>query len=238
MIDLPSFAKSFIIIISSSISWGVNTAVGSSKIKTLLSLNNIFKISTLCCIPTVISEIKASGSTFNLYFWDNSITFFLAAPFWIKVCFVSSIPKIIFSSTVKLCTSLKCWWTIPMLYLLASLGSLISTGSPLIFICPSSGWYKPNKIDISVDFPAPFSPNNACISPCSTCKVTLSFALIPGNSFVMLSISIAYDIKLPPFRYNYTWIYKYRKEFLFFHNKEKYIKNKNFKYLYNKIILL
>ena len=25
-----------------------------------------------------------------------------------------------------------------MLYLLASLGSLISTGSPLIFICPSS----------------------------------------------------------------------------------------------------
>ena len=81
IIDLPSLTKSFIISISSSISCGVKTAVGSSKIKTLLSLNNIFKISTLCCIPTVISEIKASGSTFNLYFSDNSTTFLRAVSF-------------------------------------------------------------------------------------------------------------------------------------------------------------
>ena len=37
-IDLPSFAKFFIISNNSSISWGVKTAVGSSKIKMSFSL--------------------------------------------------------------------------------------------------------------------------------------------------------------------------------------------------------
>ena len=39
------------------------------------------------------------------------------------------------------------------------------TGLPLILISPCSGWYKPNSTFINVDFPAPFSPSKACISP-------------------------------------------------------------------------
>ena len=50
------------------------------------------------------------------------------------------------------------------------------TGLPLILISPCSGWYKPNSTFINVDFPAPFSPSKACISPCFTCSVISSFA--------------------------------------------------------------
>jgi len=65
-IDFPSLTSSFIIFINSSISCGVKTAVGSSKINISLSEYSILSISTLCCMPTVISEIYASGSIFNL----------------------------------------------------------------------------------------------------------------------------------------------------------------------------
>ena len=60
---LPSAARFFMICISSSISWGVSTAVGSSKIRISLSRYSIFRISVRCCMPTVMSEIFASGST-------------------------------------------------------------------------------------------------------------------------------------------------------------------------------
>ena len=69
---LPSAARFFMICINSSISCGVNTAVGSSKIRISLSRYNIFRISVLCCIPTVISEIFASGSICNPYLSDRS----------------------------------------------------------------------------------------------------------------------------------------------------------------------
>ena len=62
-IDLPSFLRLRIICISSSISCGVSTAVGSSKIRISLSRYNIFNISVRCCIPTVISLTLASRST-------------------------------------------------------------------------------------------------------------------------------------------------------------------------------
>ena len=57
IMDFPSCTSCNITFISSLTSCGVNTAVGSSKINTSLSQYNIFKISTLCCIPTVISEM-------------------------------------------------------------------------------------------------------------------------------------------------------------------------------------
>ena len=62
---LPSRAKPRITSISSSISCGVNTAVGSSKINISLSRYSILRISTRCCMPTEISSIFASGSTFR-----------------------------------------------------------------------------------------------------------------------------------------------------------------------------
>ena len=70
-------------------------------------------------------------------------------------------------------------------------------GVEVVFACGggiySSGRYRPNSTLISVDLPAPFSPSKAWISPFLSCKVISSFALIPGNSLVMFSISMTYS---------------------------------------------
>ena len=54
-----------------------------------------------------------------------------------------------------------------------------------------------------VVFPLPFSPSRAWISPFFSCRVMSSFALIPGNTLVMWSISITYSgvvsMSPPPF---------------------------------------
>ena len=107
--DFPSFVISFIIEINSSISLGVNTAVGSSNINTFAFLYNILSISTLCCIPTEISSIFAYGSTFNPYCLDNSSILLAAVLISTTKPFLGSHPRVIFSVTVKFSTSLKCW---------------------------------------------------------------------------------------------------------------------------------
>ena len=97
------------------------------------------------------------------------------------------------SSTVKTSMSLKCWCTIPMPSLVASLGSFILTTSPFFLMTPSSGWYIPKSTLISVLLPAPFSPRRAWISPFLSWRVMLSLATIPGKRLVMPSISIMYS---------------------------------------------
>lgn len=58
----------------------------------------------------------------------------------------------------------------------------------------------PDSTFINVDFPAPFSPHNACISPSCTSKLTSSNALTPGNSFVMCLIcNIVFATALPSY---------------------------------------
>ena len=100
--DLPSLVKFLMIFIKSSISCGVKTAVGSSSISISAPLYSAFNISTLCCIPTVISSIFAIGSTKSPYFDDISLTSSIA--FFISIAppfFVGSVPNIIFSATVN-----------------------------------------------------------------------------------------------------------------------------------------
>ena len=46
--DVPAFARPFIIAINSSVSWGVRTAVGSSRTRTLASRASALIISTRC----------------------------------------------------------------------------------------------------------------------------------------------------------------------------------------------
>jgi hypothetical protein len=53
------------IAISSSVSCGVSTAVGSSKTSTFASRESALMISTRCCTPTGRSPTRASGSTSN-----------------------------------------------------------------------------------------------------------------------------------------------------------------------------
>ena len=47
----------------------------------------------------------------------------------------------------------------------------------------------PNKMFMSVVLPAPFSPNSACISPCSTDRSTSSLAYTPAKDLVICFIS-------------------------------------------------
>ena len=90
-----------------------------------------------------------------------------------------------FSITVWAGTSLRCWCTIPIPRLIASSGDLNLTCFPPRKISPSSGWYCPKRIFIRVDFPAPFSPKMAWISPALISKSIWSLATTPGNLLVI-----------------------------------------------------
>ena len=109
MMDFPSLTRFFMICSSSSISEGVNTAVGSSKIKISAPRYNVFKISTRCCAPTEISSTFAVGSTAKPYFSDSSLMSLIAFRISKTPFLVVSLPKMIFSATVKASTSMKCW---------------------------------------------------------------------------------------------------------------------------------
>ena len=49
-------------------------------------------------------------------------------------------PKATFSATVKVSTSMKCWWIMPMPVWIATAGESMFTGEPSKVIDPSSGW--------------------------------------------------------------------------------------------------
>ena len=66
---------------------------------------------------------------------------------------------------------MKCWWTIPMPWSNASFGERKRTSDPLIRMRPSSGWYSPIRMFISVVLPAPFSPTRAR-TECSPTRIT------------------------------------------------------------------
>ena len=110
MMVLPLLTRSCMIWISFSISCGVRTAVGSSRIRISAPRYRAFKISTRCCIPTEISSILASGSTSKPYSSTISRTF-SRARFGSRTppALVTSLPKTIFSVTVKFSTNIKCW---------------------------------------------------------------------------------------------------------------------------------
>jgi hypothetical protein len=67
----------------------------------------------------------------------------------------------------------------------ASTGCAKLTGTPSIRMRPASGRRIPARIFISVDLPAPFSPQIACTSPPWQSKLTSSSARTPGNPFDM-----------------------------------------------------
>ena len=153
---------------------------------------SIFRISTRCLLPTDISSILSSGFNSKLYFSISSLTFSISffrsirKPFF---CF-SSMPSMIFSYTVRLGTSLKCWCTIPIPWAIASMGLFSFTSFSLIRIFPSVGSRRPYSIFISVDFPAPFSPTIHLISCGSTEMFIWSFAVKSPNLFVRSIVCI------------------------------------------------
>ena len=73
-----------------------------------------------------------------------------------------------FSTTLRLSASMKCWCTMPMPAAMASVGDLKCTSAPFTVMVPSSGWCIPYRVFISVDLPAPFSPTMAWMVPART----------------------------------------------------------------------
>ncbi len=109
-IDLPAALSVRMTASSSSVSCGVSTAVGSSRISTSTSRVSALTISTRCCTPTGRSSIVASGSTGSPYRRETSTTrarAFLRSSDPIGPT-VGSAPSITFSATVNTGTSMKC----------------------------------------------------------------------------------------------------------------------------------
>src|SRR3954452_853883 len=90
--------------------------------------------------------------------------------------FVGSEARTMFSATVMTGMSMKCWCTMPMPIPIACDGDSTCTSSPSRSMRPSSGLWSPYRTFISVDFPAPFSPSRAWISPRRSSRSILSFA--------------------------------------------------------------
>jgi hypothetical protein len=65
-----------------------------------------------------------------------------------------------------------------------SIGVVSSMVSPSNITVPASFSYTPERIFISVDFPAPFSPTIPCTIPRAISMETLSSAFTPGNDLL------------------------------------------------------
>ena len=184
-----------------SISCGVKTAVGSSKIRISAPRASAFKISTFCFSPTGRFLVVSSGSTGRLNRSPSSLVN-RTASFWsINSPFLGSMPSTMFWATVKDSTSIKCWCTIPIPFAMASFEPENTVFSPLKKISPREGCSIPNSIFISVDFPAPFSPTSAWISPFFRLKLTSELATTPfPYIFAIWFISNIYSLIkiLPP----------------------------------------
>src|SRR5581483_7843568 len=64
-------------------------------------------------------------------------------------------------------------------------GEGIRVSTPSTRIRPRSGFTRPQRIPISVDLPAPFSPSKQWISPARRVRLMSSLARTFGNAFVM-----------------------------------------------------
>ena len=140
-IAFPASLSWRMISISSSVSWGVRTAVGSSKTSTSASRERALMISTRCCTPTGRSSTRASGSTWKPNRSEISRTRSRAASrSRVPAKPVDSLPSMTFSATVKTGMSMKCWWTMPMPAAMASPGPVKCCTSSSSTISPSSAW--------------------------------------------------------------------------------------------------
>src|SRR6266511_5099642 len=80
----------------------------------------------------------------------------------------------------------------------AARGESMRAGRPSTRISPASGRVMPERMMISVDLPAPFSPSRQWTSPRRRATETSSFASTPGKRFVMPTSSTAGAAVSPP----------------------------------------
>ena len=161
---LPASAYPRIQRSNSVASVGASTAVGSSRMSNVTSRASAFTISQRCCAPTGKSCTQAVGSRTSPARAATSRT-------RSAVCCGSNPPcppSAMFSATVILGTSVKCWCTMPMPCANASDGDRIVIGAPRQCISPCCARNSPKTTRMSVVLPAPFSPRSACTLPART----------------------------------------------------------------------
>ena len=128
---------------SDSLSCGVSTAVGSSRIRMRAPRlrpkgSSAFRISTRWRSPTDSSAMRASGCTCRPKRCAVATSAARAAVRRDTGCHSGSVPSITLSSTLKLSASVKCWCTMPMPAASAAAGLPGGSGAPSTVIVPSS----------------------------------------------------------------------------------------------------
>ena len=93
-----------------------------------------------------------------------------------------------FSATVRAGNREKCWNTIPIPFFLAMFGEEIIVSLLLILIVPDSGFNIPYNIFTRVDFPAPFSPKRAWISPFKM-EISISLLAVKLPKFLLILLA-------------------------------------------------
>ena len=119
---------------------------------------------------TSISNSRSNSSDFRFMVFQS-----------IMPIFRGSRPINKFSATVRFGHRLTSWYTVLIPLFWASCGDLLTTALPSILISPLWKSWTPVRTLISVDFPAPFSPIRAWISPFRSVKSTCCKAFTPGN---------------------------------------------------------
>ena len=123
---------------SCSVSCGVSTAVGSSRISTRAPRYSAFRISSRCWSPTGRSPTRASRFTFSPVLCISVRSRSRTWPSALCSSACGSAPSITLSSALSVSTSMKCWWTMPMPRAMASWALRIVAGWPKTSIAPAS----------------------------------------------------------------------------------------------------
>ena len=125
------------------VSWGVSTAVGSSRIRMRAPRYSVLRISRRCRSPTGRRDTGASRSTRRPVAFISTSSRVRACARARPRCQPGSAPSITLSRALKSSTSMKCWCTMPMPRAIAWLESVICTDLPSTSISPPSAGWKP-----------------------------------------------------------------------------------------------
>ena len=165
---------------STSTSVALSAEVGSSMMRMRELTDRARAISTICCCPRRSSDSSVPGAISSC---SPVITTRTAASSAAKSTppsgVVSSRPMKMLSRTLRFEHRLSSWWMIEIPKSRACTDDANSTTSPFRRISPLVGDSTPERIFISVDFPAPFSPNRVVTLPRTMSKLTPLRACTP-----------------------------------------------------------
>ena len=159
--------------------------VGSSMIRIRASSEIARAISTTCCWPRRRSLTSELGSIASSRRAKTSVTTCDSAAWSTKAPRTSSRPMNRLSVTDRFGQRLSSWWMIATPRDTACAGESKTTGSPKSSKVPVVDVSTPARIFISVDLPAPFSPNSAVTAPARISKSTPRKAWVPPYVFVI-----------------------------------------------------